>query len=385
MRTMPSQSLWAHDLYRRSRTFAKWLVSPALTLRRRAQWMSLGEKWAISSVKIEGQHVVFSGWAIAPPSLRQYVSFTCAGERVTHVEYPIDRPDVATAFPCAPDARFSGFICRHRLATPISPGTAVEFQCIDTTSGGPLTTTTYPYFWRRPVADDSPIPETARRVRVINEAADDYFREGGYLQYGRLQWALQRTWNRSFKDYRSILDWGCGCGRISRYFRHQPLGSFTGADVDSENVAWCRANLPFGKFETLPLHPPSTLAAGSFDLVFGISVFTHLRESDQNEWLTELCRITRPGANLLLTVHGDATLYRHPTILSPLQKQARKRRGILDISNWIYDAKLSEQDYYRETYHTARYIRGHWGRFLKIRNILPGFIGPQDLIIAERK
>jgi SAM-dependent methyltransferase len=350
----------------------------------RSRWLAYGDKWAVSSISTSGADVEFGGWVIATPEVRERVVICCNGQRVQSQKYPIQRPDVAEFFPNVPDAMASGFECRHVLPAALKPGEALEFTCVDRMTGRPPGATYYPQFWRSPMADDPPIPEVSRRVRVINVAADNYFRDSGLLQYGRLQWALKKAAGKSFADCRRILDWGCGCGRVSRYFRDRPAGSFVGADVDAENVAWCRSNIRFGKYEVLSLHPPSTLAAESFDLVFGISVFTHLRESDQNEWLTELRRITTPGAHLLLTVHGDTTLYRFPSNLNADQLRERKRLGCFDIPNHLYDAHLAESDYYRETYHTESYVRRHWGQSFTILDIIPGLIGPQDLVVARR-
>jgi len=39
--------------------------------------------------------------------------------------------------------------------------------------------------------------------------------------------------------------------------------------------------------------------------VIGYSVFTHLTEAMQRQWLEELRRITAPGGLVLVTAHGD--------------------------------------------------------------------------------
>ena len=90
----------------------------------------------------------------------------------------------------------------------------------------------------------------------------------------------------------------------------------TGVDVDPDNVAWCAAHLPFVAARTIPLHPPTSLRAGSFDLIAGISIFTHLSESVQLEWLEELRRLSAPGAILLMSIHGPvATAQRGDLLL----------------------------------------------------------------------
>ena len=46
-----------------------------------------------------------------------------------------------------------------------------------------------------------------------------------------------------------------------------------------------------------------------FDLLVRLSVFTHLNEPEQFEWLDELKRIASKGAVLLMTIHGDAAAW----------------------------------------------------------------------------
>lgn len=368
-----------------SRSLAHRFSDTVAAAQHRRGWHQHGEKWAVSRVDVQGCDVAFSGWAIVPNDPRSRVAITCNGKVVENTRYPIDRPDVAQTYPDVPGAFQSGFDCSHQMSVPCEPGQVLEFNCFDKATGRPLGPNYHPHFYRLAKPDDPPLPAANRRVRVINIDADDYFLDSGFLQYARLQRALERAAGKTFGDCQRILDWGCGCGRVSRYFRDRPAGSFAGADVDGENVDWCRRNLPSGDFHVLPLHPRSDLGAGSFDLVFGISVFTHLREADQFEWLAELHRITRPGAHLLLTVHGDTTVYRHRTNFNPSQLAERMRAGFLVTSNHQYDAVLSESDYYCETYHTEPYLRKTWGRYFKILDIVPGYIGPQDLVVLRRE
>lgn len=86
------------------------------------------------------------------------------------------------------------------------------------------------------------------------------------------------------------LDWGCGCGRVTRWLldRLDAGVRVVGADIDPLSIHWCRQNLAGGFFERIPLHPPTTFRDEQFSVVLGISVFTHLKEDVQFEWLSEL-------------------------------------------------------------------------------------------------
>src|SRR3546814_6253266 len=54
------------------------------------------------------------------------------------------------------------------------------------------------------------------------------------------------------------------------------------------------------------LTPPLAFADESFDLVYALSVFTHIPLELQRDWLDELRRVLVPGGYLLCTVTDDA-------------------------------------------------------------------------------
>ena len=148
----------------------------------------------------------------------------------------------------------------------------------------------------RSAADGLPVPPADLIVRVAGTADADWFLEGGRLGYETVRVHVPG-------EHASVLDFGCGCGRVTRYW----LGSgahVAGSDLNVEAVEWCRRNLPFARFEENGLAPPLAFDDGAFDLVYGLSVFTHLPEELQVAWLHELSRVLRPDGRLLLTTHG---------------------------------------------------------------------------------
>jgi SAM-dependent methyltransferase len=66
--------------------------------------------------------------------------------------------------------------------------------------------------------------------------------------------------------------------------------------------------LPFATFTVNRLDASLPYPDQSFDLVYGLSVFTHLDESLQHRWIRELLRVLRPGALLYLTLNGKGQL-----------------------------------------------------------------------------
>lgn len=107
----------------------------------------------------------------------------------------------------------------------------------------------------------------------------------------------------------SILDWGCASGRVIRGFVDQSQNlDIWGVDQDAACISWAKKNLspPF-RFVTCTCWPSLGFPDEKFDLVYGISVFTHLSDL-VDSWLLELARILKPGGYLLVSIHDQSSI-----------------------------------------------------------------------------
>ena len=109
------------------------------------------------------------------------------------------------------------------------------------------------------------------------------------------------------EDAGAVLDFGSGCGRVMRHWKDLPA-SLHGCDYNPHLVAWCAEHLPFARFDVNRLEPPLPYPDESFDLLYSISIFTHLDAPLQVPWIEELTRVVRPGGLLLVTVSGEERL-----------------------------------------------------------------------------
>jgi SAM-dependent methyltransferase len=101
-----------------------------------------------------------------------------------------------------------------------------------------------------------------------------------------------------FDGFDAILDYGCGYGRVTRWF----CAAFQNAriyvtDIDRQSAEWCAAHLPCTAIDPDPL-------AGSFDLIWVGSVFTHLPAHRAGPLLERLLAALKPNGVLVLTTHG---------------------------------------------------------------------------------
>ena len=104
----------------------------------------------------------------------------------------------------------------------------------------------------------------------------------------------------------SILDFGCGSGRVLLGWHLEgAVRDLFGCDTSEALIAWARAHLPAAiHFDRTASVPPLPYPDQRFDLVYAVSVFTHLAYDTQRLWARELARVLKPGGILLLTVHG---------------------------------------------------------------------------------
>ena len=196
-------------------------------------------------------------------------------------------------------------------------------------------------------ADGLPVPPPNLIVRVAGTPDAEWFLESGRLAAQSIRDALERA-GSPIEAMSSILDFGCGCGRVIRNWA-QLEAEVAGSDLSGGAIDWCRANLPFARFETNGLSPPLAFADSSFDLVYALSVLTHLPEAIQYEWVDELHRVARPGAFVLFTTHGERDLERLDD-----DERARFRAGEL-VVRWaeVPGTNLCT------TFHPPPWIREH--------------------------
>lgn len=156
-----------------------------------------------------------------------------------------------------------------------------------------------------------------------------------------------------------ILDFGCGAGRTIRHFLDRPESTeLFGCDLHGDSIRWMEANLPsrLQVFEN-GLHPPLDVPAGRFDLVYALSVFTHINE-DWAGWLLEMQRILAPGGLLLATFLG-------PAMWDWLagQQLEEDEVGMISCKNSFLEGDVPLPD----ILHSRWWLERHWGPAFSVR------------------
>ena len=227
-----------------------------------------------------------------------------------------------------------------------------------------------------------PVPPARLRHRVHGSLdKESFLRTGGILAQNIRD--LCAMVGRDIYSFEHILDFGCGSGRVISNFYDIPESCrLYGTDIDSELVSWCKKYLPHIRCSTNGYKPPLPFAPNTFDLIYAISVFTHLDEEFQHAWLGELRRIAKLGATIILTVHGE---YCINELASSYRKQIHSH-GFLFVTRATGRLKLDRlPDFYQTAYHTQEYVRREWSAYFDVVHYLErGINNHQDAVILKK-
>jgi SAM-dependent methyltransferase len=333
-----------------------------------------GELFALlNEVGLAASTIQLTGWIFHREEPLTHISVFVDSKPCAESVALQDRPDVA-AFFGLPHARQSGI----DIAAPgrSSLNRTSEIRLVARREGRPMGV--LELTWRDPAADARrlPVPPGALQDRVgaMN------FLTSGWRIYSDLKSALSPYVRIS--DCASVLDWGCGCGRALRYLLEDvPASRIHGCDIDADAIAWITQSIEGPSFTRIAPLPPTRYADQSFDLVYGISIFTHLNEATQIQWLEELRRITKPDGIVAVSVLGES--------FAPGELQdAVRDKGFADVISGQSGtfAAFSSADYYRVAYHSSRYVAAQWSQYFEVLELIPrGINAHQDLVIMRPK
>jgi SAM-dependent methyltransferase len=226
-------------------------------------------------------------------------------------------------------------LARARRSVPqaVKPALRVVAGAVD-----PLRVARY----RRASGYERPIPRRTLRARIGEGRVKPYVEDGLRVTGG----VAEVAW-RAGVDIRepgSVLDLGAGAGRLLVHLeaiRGGPDG-LAACDVDAEAIRWLAGALPGIEARVNSFDPPLPFDDDQFDLLYCISILTHMDEATQDRWLAEIRRVVKPGGLALISVLGvfpydetrDGT---HPAALTQGLLKRLRTHGPLADEGFVFE------------------------------------------------
>lgn len=215
------------------------------------------------------------------------------------------------------------------------------------------------------------LPPARLRFHVAGSSDRSSFVSIGANAARQLMEAAAR--HRAPATINDVLDFGCGCGRIAR---HLPAMRMTGIDVDARSIGWCAKHLA-GDWRVIAHDPPTALPSSAFDLVYAVSVFTHLAETRQRAWIAELHRLLRDGGLLVVTTLGPELVWSRPD-LDAAQHERLAAHGFVFAPG---AASFNEDS----SFQSRSYLERQWPGFTLLEHATHGLASYQDLSVFAKR
>lgn len=170
---------------------------------------------------------------------------------------------------------------------------------------------------------------------------------------------LPSDWNWEGKR---VLDFGCGVGRVIRQFaEHSREAEFWGCDIDAASIEWLEQNLspPFHFFQS-DEEPALPQGDGFFDLIYALSVYTHLTDHWAG-WLLEHHRVLNDGGLMVVTFLGEGMA--EALIGEPWDEGRIGMNALTHGHPWDLGGPT--------TLHSPWWLEAHWGRAFEIVELRP--------------
>jgi SAM-dependent methyltransferase len=240
------------------------------------------------------------------------------------------------------------------------------------------------FIYRRLHNFSYPIPPAINRMRVGSRTVSQFMRSGKNC-YDPINDAINLFYKEQ-KTKKIMLDFGAGVGRTLHYFNLNDNYLLYACDVDLSAVEYLTKSFPKVQVSNNKFEPPLIYPSDFFDIIYSVSVWTHLPLNLQEPWLDEMHRILKPGGLALITIIG---VYGY------------KRKTHLQAVNYSCEELISEGikycDYkdiennpgvgksYGATYQTIDYTRNHWNKKFSILDIQEGIIDNLNDLVILRK
>lgn len=250
-------------------------------------------------------------------------------------------------------------------------------------------------------AIDYPIPSFSGMHKTSSKSLKHYNESG--IRTATAIYTAARQQGMRF-HHKKILDFGCGVGRqLAQFTRELPDNQYFACDIDDLSIDFIAKNYPQVESYVSSFHPPLKYDDGTFDLIYSVSIFSHLKPDDIRPWVDELARITAPGGLLALTTEGHTAIRPLSKLFGTSEEALRsqlKQDGVLYKEYEYLQNSLTSRDTlksaslmigiegsYGNTALSPEHIVAEWeSELLEVIGVIEGVIDfRQDLVLLRRK
>jgi SAM-dependent methyltransferase len=245
------------------------------------------------------------------------------------------------------------------------------------------------------------MPDEETQLRFTGMAGDNTLHEA-YMMYRLCKQLIQRHLEPR-ASLGHVLDYGCGWGRVIRFFlKDVEPSKLWGVDPFAEVLDVAKQTDRWCTFQLIPTMPPTSLPDEAFDVVYLFSVFSHLSEDAHLRLLAEFKRLLKPGGLVIATTRPREFILRCAELRSQVDLPPHLQGGArsfedTDAALVAYDqgefcfspsggGDMLEGSFYGEACIPRRYAEEHWSEhftlldFIDDRKLLP-----QAVLVAKRK
>lgn len=125
----------------------------------------------------------------------------------------------------------------------------------------------------------------------------------GWRTMSELMYLLERL-DRPLMKTRSVLEFAAGFGRFTRHLARALPNAVTCTDIQPGSVEFLRDQFKVNAFYS-STRPEEIVYPQQYELIFVLSLFTHLPVERWGAWLKHLHRGLAPGGLLVFSVHNE--------------------------------------------------------------------------------
>jgi SAM-dependent methyltransferase len=146
-------------------------------------------------------------------------------------------------------------------------------------------------------------PSDSVQEMFTGSTGDATLREG--FEYYKNVREQYEKYKGDISSAHKILDFGCGWGRIIRFFMKDiETSKIYGCDPVEDMIKICKEQNKYCNFELIDTYPPNSFQDNTFDLIYSYSIFSHFSEDFHLQLLHEIKRILKPGGIYITTTRN---------------------------------------------------------------------------------